>query len=347
MIRIALDAMGGDSAPHVEVQGAIQAARELPVGVTLVGDEKRIRQELSLYQVHGLSLEVVHASQIISMKESAAAALRKKKDSSIRVATELVRKGMASGVVSAGNTGACLAAAKLTLGALNTVDRPALAAVLPTAKNRPSVLLDVGANVDCKPNQLFQFAIMGESFARLVLGRSRPRVGLLSIGQEDMKGNELTKEVFRLLKSAPLNFLFLGNIEGRDVFKGEVDVIVCDGFIGNVALKVSEGLSEVVTHLLKKDLSSGLGSQIGALLSRKAFQNFVTRIDYSEYGGAPLLGVRGAVILCHGSSTAKAIKNAIRVALEFCVKQVNEGIEEEIKTYSSGDTDTAHQSVIS
>lgn len=345
MIRIALDAMGGDSAPHVEVQGAIQAARELPVGVTLVGDEKRIKQELNLHQIRGLSLEVVHASQIISMKDSATAALRKKKDSSIRVAMNLVRKGMASGVVSAGNTGACLAAAKLTLGALNTVDRPALAAVLPTAKNRPSVLVDVGATVDCKPNQLFQFAIMGESFARLVLDSPRPRVGLLSIGQEDMKGNELTKEVFQLLKSAPLNFL--GNIEGREVFKGEVDVIVCDGFIGNVVLKVSEGLSEVVTHLLKKDLSSGLSSQIGALLSRKAFQNFVRRMDYSEYGGAPLLGVRGAVIICHGSSTAKAIKNAIRVALEFCVKRVNERIEEEIKTYSSRGTHIPNPSVIS
>ncbi len=342
MIRIALDAMGSDHAPQAEVQGAIQAARELRVSITLVGDEKRILRELNRYRVGRLPLEVVHASQVISMRDPATTALRKKKDSSIRVATSLVRSGQVVGFVSAGNTGACLAVAKRILGALDRVDRPALAAVLPTATGRPAVLVDVGANVDCKPNQLFQFAIMGESFARLVLGASRPRVGLLSIGQEDVKGNELSKEVFQLLKSAPLNFM--GNVEGRDVFKGEVDVIVCDGFIGNVALKVSEGLSEMVTHLLKKDLSSNLGSLMGALLPRRGVQKFMTRMDYSEYGGAPLLGVRGAAIICHGRSTAKAIKNAIRVAQEFCLNRVNERIQEEIRGYACH---TAEQRIVS
>jgi glycerol-3-phosphate acyltransferase PlsX len=333
MIQIALDAMGGDNAPQSEVHGAVLAAQELQIGITLVGDSKQIKQELKKHPTEGLSIDIIHASQVISMRESVAVALRKKKDSSIRVATHLVREGQVSGIVSAGNTGASLATAKLMLGVLDTVDRPALAALLPTAKERPALLLDVGANVDCKANQLFQFAVMGESFARLILGISHPRVGLLSIGEEEIKGNELTKEVFRLLQNAPLNFI--GNIEGRDVFKGEMDVIVCDGFIGNVALKVSEGLSEMVTNLLKKDLSTYLSSQIGALLSRRAFQDFMTRVDYAEYGGAPLLGVKGAVIICHGHSTPKAIKNAIRVAVDFCINRVNERIEKEINIHSS------------
>jgi glycerol-3-phosphate acyltransferase PlsX len=263
------------------------------------------------------------------MGEPISSAVRKKKDSSIRVAAKLVREGRAMGVVSAGNTGACMAVTKLVVGPLSTVDRPALAAVLPTAKGRPTLLLDVGANVDCKPNHLVQFAIMGEIFHRLILGTSRPRVGLLSIGEEETKGNELTRETFPLLKAAPLNFI--GNVEGRDVFRGEVDVIVCDGFIGNVALKLSEGLTEMVTVLLKKDLSTYLTSKIGALLSRKAFRSFKARVDYSEIGGAPLLGVKGVATICHGRSSGKAVKNAIRVAREFCVSRVNEKIEEEIK----------------
>ena len=209
------------------------------------------------------------------------------------------------------------------------VDRPALAAVIPTSKGRPALLLDVGANVDCKPTHLLQFAIMGEIFSRSILGINRPKVGLLSIGEEESKGNELTKEVFPLLKAAPVNFV--GNIEGRDVFRGDVDVIVCDGFVGNVALKLGEGLTDMFTVLLKKDLSKHLTSKIGALLSRQAFQSFKAKVDYSETGGAPLLGVQGVVIICHGSSNAKAIKNAIRVASECCFSRMNERIEQGVK----------------
>jgi len=332
MIKIAIDAMGGDSAPHAEVQGAVQAAQEYDVGIILVGVEERIREELKKYRTQDLPIEIVHASEIITMNEPVSTAIRKKKDSSMRIAAKLVRDGRAAGVVSAGNTGACMAVTKLVVGSLSAVDRPALAAILPTARARPAVLVDVGANVDCKPNHLLQFAMMGEIFSRTILGNLRPRVGLLSIGEEDTKGNELTKEVFGLLKTAPLDFV--GNVEGRDVFKGETDVIVCDGFIGNVTLKVSEGLTEMIMLLLKKDLSSYLSSQLGALLSRKAYQSFKARVDYSEYGGAPLLGIKGVAIICHGRSTAKAIKNAIRVAHEYCLNRVNEKIEDGIKGLS-------------
>ncbi|PYV44227.1 MAG: phosphate acyltransferase PlsX [Acidobacteria bacterium] len=332
MIKIAIDAMGGDGAPHSEVLGAVQAAQEYQVGVILVGMEERIHGELKKCKARDLPIEVVHASEIITMDDPVSSAVRKKKDSSMRVAAKLVHEGRASGVVSAGNTGACMAVTKLVVGSLSTVDRPALAALLPSARGRPTILLDVGANVDCKPNHLLQFAIMGEIFSRTILGNLRPKVGLLSIGEEDIKGNELTKEVFGLLKTAPLNFV--GNVEGRDVFKGETDVIVCDGFIGNVALKLSEGLTEMIMLSLRKDLSRYLSAQIGALLSRKAYQKFKARVDYSEYGGALLLGIRGVAIICHGCSTAKAIKNAIRVAHEYCLNRVNERIEEGIKALS-------------
>ena len=329
MIKIAVDAMGGDSAPHVEVLGAVQAAKEYQVGIILVGAEPRIREELKKHDVEGLPIEIVQASEVITMEEDVSTALRKKKDSSFRVAAKLVRDGKASGVVSAGNTGACMAVTKMVLGTLSRVDRPALVAVIPTSKGRPAILLDVGANVDCKPTHLLQFAIMGEIFSRSILGISRPKVGLLSIGEEESKGNELTKEVFPMLKASPVNFV--GNIEGRDVFRGDVDVIVCDGFVGNVALKLGEGVTEMFTTLLKKDLSKHLSSKIGALLSRQAFDSFKAKVDYSETGGAPLLGVRGVVIICHGSSTAKAIKNAIRVARECSFCQMNERIEEGVK----------------
>jgi phosphate acyltransferase len=332
MIKIAVDVMGGDTAPHSEVLGVVQAVQEYEVGAVLVGAEDRLREELRKQKATHLPIQVVHASEVITMDEAVSTAIRKKKDSSIRVAAKLVREGKADGLVSAGNTGACMAVTKLVIGALSMVDRPALATVMPTAKNRPVVLLDVGANVDCRPDHLTQFAIMGEIFSRSILGVPRPKIGLLSIGEEEGKGNELTKEVFRILKAAPLHFV--GNVEGRDLFRGDVDVVVCDGFIGNVALKLSEGLTEILTTLLKKELSTYLSSQIGALLSRKAFRNFKTRVDYSEYGGAPLLGVRGIVIICHGSSPAKAIKNAIRVARECCVRRVNQRIEDEIKALS-------------
>jgi phosphate acyltransferase len=329
MIRIAVDAMGGDSAPQVEVQGSVQAVSEYAVGVYLVGDQDRIRAELRKLKTRDLPIEVVHASETIAMGEPVSSAIRKKKDSSMRVAAQLVKESKADGIVSAGNTGACMAIAKLVLGSLANVDRPALAAILPTAKLRPTLLIDVGANVDCKPHHLAQFAIMGEIFSRLIFSNSRPKVGLLSIGEEETKGNELTKETFRLLKTAPLNFI--GNVEGRDVFRGDVDVVVCDGFIGNVSLKLGEGLTEMISVLLKRDLSSDPISQIGGLLSRRAFRNFKARVDYSETGGAPLLGVKGVAIICHGRSTSKAIKNAIRIAHMLCVNRVNQKIEDEIK----------------
>jgi glycerol-3-phosphate acyltransferase PlsX len=329
MIRIAVDAMGGDLAPQMEVQGSVQAVQEYPVGVLLVGARDRIQQDLRKYRTGHLPIEIVHASESIAMDEPVSSAIRKKKDSSMRVAAQLVKEGKADGVVSAGNTGACMAIAKLVLGSLANVDRPALAAILPTAKLKPALLIDAGANVDCKPQHLAQFAIMGEIFSRLVFNNDRPKVGLLSIGEEETKGNELTKEAFRLLKTAPFNFV--GNIEGRDVFKGEIDVIVCDGFIGNVSLKIGEGLTEMISILLKKDLSSDPISQIGGLLTRRAFRNFKARVDYAETGGAPLLGIRGVAIICHGRSTAKAIKNAIRIAHMLCLNQLNEKIEKEIK----------------
>lgn len=331
MITIAIDAMGGDSAPRAEVSGAIQAAHEYGVKILLVGDESILREELGKHAHAGLPIEVVPAKEVITMADAVSAALRKKKDSSMHVAARLVRNGTANGVVSAGNTGACMAISKLIIGALPKVDRPAIAAVMPTAKNRPVVVVDVGANVDCKANHLVQFAIMGEIFSRHIFGNKSPTVGLLSIGEEESKGNELTKEVLPLLKGMPLNFV--GNVEGRDIFRGEVDVVVCDGFTGNVALKLSEGLTEMVTSLLKQDLSRYLSSRVGAFLSRKAFRHFKTRIDYSEYGGAPLLGIKGASIVCHGRSPAKAIKNAVRVARDFHTFKVNEKIEEEIEAF--------------
>jgi glycerol-3-phosphate acyltransferase PlsX len=238
-----------------------------------------------------------------------------------------MREGAASGIVSAGNTGAVMATSKLFMGALSVVDRPALSAVLPTQKGKPAILLDVGANVDCKPHHLEQFAIMGDIYSRSIFGIRRPRVGLLSIGEEDTKGNELTKEVFKSLKRAPINFI--GNVEGRDVFKGDVDVIVCDGFTGNIVLKLSEGLIETFRTLLGQELRKTLQAKVGAILSQHAFHDFGKRLDYSEYGGAPLLGINGITIVCHGRSNANAIKNGIRVAYEFCKHNVNEVIEAE------------------
>ena len=327
MIRIAVDAMGSDHSPAVEVDGAVQAALEYGIPIVLVGQEPRLRELLANYETPGPSLEIVHASEVVTMDDSAAAAVRRKKDSSIRVAERLMREGAVSGVVSAGNTGAVMATAKLMAGTLPVVDRPALSTVLPTQKGKPAILLDVGANVDCKAHHLEQFAIMGDIYSRTIFGIRRPRIGLLSIGEEDSKGNELTKEVFKSLKRAPINFI--GNVEGRDIFKGDVDVIVCDGFTGNVALKLSEGLIETFTAMLGQELQKTLSAKVGYIFAQNAFRQFKRRLDYSEYGGAPLLGIRGITIVCHGRSNANAIKNAIRVAHEFCKHNVNHVIEAE------------------
>ena len=334
MLTIAVDAMGGDHAPESEVAGAVDAARSLGIRVVLVGQEQVVREQLSGYQDwRDLPIEIVHASERITMEDSAAKAVRTKRDSSMRVASRLVRDGVAQGFVSAGNTGAVMATSKMVQGVVPGVARPALAAVFPTmVEGSPVVVVDVGANVDCSPQMLAQFAVMGETYSRIILGRPKPRVGILSIGEEDHKGNDVTRSAAPLLKKLNLNFI--GNVEGRDIYTGTVDVVVCDGFIGNVALKVSEGLVEMVKQLLRESLEASISGKIGGLLSSRAFRDFKKRVDYSEYGGAPLLGVRGASIICHGRSNANAIKNAIRVAKEFSEGQVNQRIENELRSAS-------------
>ena len=332
MTTIAVDAMGGDHAPRAEVEGAILAARELGVQVLLVGQENAVRAELAKHSHRGLPLEVVHASEVITMHDSPTVAFRKKKDSSVHVAAKLVRAGEAAGMVSAGNTGAVMAVARFTLGTLPAVDRPALAAPFPTSRGTVSVMLDVGANVDSKAQHLEQFAVMGEIYYRVIFGTRRPKVALLSIGEEEIKGNELTRETYNRLKTMPLQFV--GNVEGREVFAGNVDVIVCDGFIGNIALKISEGLVEHMIRMLKENLGSTFMAQLGGLLSRRAFHGLKKKLDYAEYGGAPLLGVKGITVIGHGRSNANAIKNAIRVATELARSRVNEKIEQELAAVS-------------
>jgi phosphate acyltransferase len=326
---IALDAMGTDRAPKPEVEGAIHAARQYGVRVLLVGPQNLVKPELERHRAASrLPIEVIHASEYITMDDKVEA-IRAKRDNSMRVGLRLVREGQANGFVTAGNTGAAMATAKIVLGAMPGVDRPALAAVFPTAPGDPAMLLDVGANVDCTAQNLEQFAVMGDVYFRAMFGKSAgpqgPRVGLLSIGEEETKGNELTREAFQLLKQLPLNFI--GNVEGRDLYNGQVDVIVADGFVGNVALKISEGVANLVRTALKESLKATITRQVGALLSRSAFADFKKRLDHTEYGGAPLLGVRGVCIITHGSSNTNAMKNAIRVAAEFSQRGINDSIE--------------------
>ena len=330
MVTIAVDAMGGDHAPKAEVEGAIRAARDLGVKVILVGQQDVVRRELDVQNGHSeLPIEIVHASQRVTMEDGAAKAFRTKRDSSLRVASRLVRDGVAQGFVSAGNTGAVMATAKMVQGVVPGVDRPALVGILPTVEGTPVVLVDVGANVDCSPRLLGQFAVMAEIYSRNILRCPNPRVGLLSIGEEEHKGNDLTHAATPVFKTLNLNFV--GNVEGSDIYGGKVDVVVCDGFVGNVALKVSEGLGDMVKHLLREALESSISGKIGYAISKNAFATFKKRLDYSEYGGAPLLGVRGGTIICHGRSNANAIKNAIRVAAEFSGARINERIEEELR----------------
>jgi len=326
--------MGADRAPKPEVEGAILAARHYGVQVLLVGQEPVVRAELDAHPVwRRLPIEIVHASEVIGMQEKAASTVRAKRDSSMRVGLRLVREGKADGFVSAGNTGAVMATAKMVLGALPGVDRPALATAFPTTQGTATILIDVGANVDSKAQNLQQFAIMGDVYFRTIFaGRfptaEHPRVGLLSIGEEESKGNELTREAYKFIKDLPLNFV--GNVEGHDLYNGKADVLVCDGFVGNVALKISEGMAEAVRYLLKQSLQATITRQVGFLLSRQAFVDFKKRLDYSEYGGAPLLGIKGVCIICHGSSNGNAIKNAVRVAAEFAKSKLNRVIEERI-----------------
>jgi len=329
MVTIAVDAMGGDEAPKSEVEGAIQAARSLGVKIILVGKEEVVRRELAQHDWAGLPITIHHASEQVTMEDSAAKAVRTKRDSSIRVASRLVREGAAQGMVSAGNTGAVMATAKMVQGMIPGVDRPALATAFPTLKGGPVIVIDVGANVDCNPKMLAQFAVMGEIYSRVIFKKHRPRVGILSIGEEEHKGNDLTRAATQLLKSLPIHFV--GNVEGRDIYTGDTDVIVCDGFIGNVALKVSEGLVDMIYKTLRESLKATVTRQIGYVLARQAFKEFKKRVDYSEYGGAPLIGVKGVCIVAHGRSNPNAIKNSIRVAVEFATGRINQQIEDELQ----------------
>ncbi len=316
--------MGGDYGPAVIVEGAVAAAREYGASIVLVGDKAAVERELARCKAHDLALEVRHASQVVGMGESPSHALRRKRDSSLRVAADLVRDGEAAALVSAGNTGAAMAIAMFVVGVLPGVDRPAIAAVLPNLRGF-TVLLDAGANVDPKPKHLVQFAVMGHVYARDILGYANPRVGLLSVGEEEGKGNDLTKEAYDELKDSSLNFV--GNVEGRDIYNGRCDVVVTDGFTGNVALKISESLAEMLGSMIREELTRDARSKLGAALARRAFDRFKRRVDYTEMGGAPLLGINGAAIICHGASPVKAIKNAVRVAREWATADLNQHVK--------------------
>jgi glycerol-3-phosphate acyltransferase PlsX len=325
---VAVDAMGGDHAPRVVVDGALAAVRHFDLGVTLVGPGALLDAELATHpDVDRSRIRILDAGDVVAMEEAPAAALRRKPRASIKVAADMVARGEAAALVSAGHTGATVMAAYAAFGMLPGVDRPALAATIPTPQ-RPAVLLDVGASVECRPQHLLQFAVMGTVYARVAFGLEAPRVGLLSIGEEATKGNELTREAHRLLKTAPLQFI--GNVEARDVYSGRADVIVCDGFTGNVALKISEGLVDVVEGMLSEELSSTITMRVGSLLTRRALRRFRRRVDYSEYGGAPLLGVGGVTIVGHGRSSAKAVRNAIAVAYRFASDHFIARVQHEI-----------------
>ena len=328
MLRIAVDAMGGDHAPDAIIGGALIAARRQGIGLLLVGARDVIEDALTRHPgADGVDVRILHAPDRIEMAESASAALRRKPLASIRVAAEAVRNGEAAAVFTAGHTGAAVMAAHAAFGRLPGVDRPALATIIPTRKN-PAVLLDSGATVECRPQHLVQFAVMGSAYARIALGCESPRVGLLSVGAEESKGNELTREAHQLLKSAPVRFV--GNVEGRDVYSGEADVIVCDGFTGNVTLKISEGLVETVERLLHEELSATVGTRVGYLLSREAFRRFRKRVDYAEYGGAPLIGLDGLCVIGHGRSSAKAVRSAVMMTARLVEEQLLDRLTQEV-----------------
>jgi glycerol-3-phosphate acyltransferase PlsX len=327
-MKIAVDAMGGDHGPAPNVEGAIQAATELDVKVVLVGDEAQLQTQLQRVGCRDPRITVRHAPQVVEMHESPAQVARKKRQSSVWIATELVKAGEAEAVISAGNTGAAMVAAFFVLELTKGVERPAIATMLPTLTGN-AVMLDVGANVDCTANHLEQFALMGNEYAKHVLGKVNPRVGLLSIGEEDSKGNEVTKEAFKLLKASPINFI--GNVEGRDVYSGEADVVVCDGFIGNVALKISEGVADTIKKLLLKEISGSFLGRLAYPFIAAPLLKLKRKIDYAEFGGAPLLGVNGICMICHGRSSAKAIKNAIRRAKSLAESRMTDLIRQDIE----------------
>jgi phosphate acyltransferase len=342
-MRIAVDAMGGDFAPQCAVEGSVRAAEEDGASILLVGDRSRVEPLLAKHG-HGpgsgkAGIELVHAEEVVGMDEPAITPIRKKRRSSMRLCAELVREGRAQAMVTAGNTGAAMISAKMVIGTITGVDRPALAAVLPNAKGK-TVLLDVGANVDTKPTQLRQFAVMGHFYAQEVIGTPSPSIGLMSIGEEEGKGTDLTREVFKVLKKTGLNFI--GNVEGRDVFNGAVDVIVCDGFVGNVVLKSAESLAELFGRMLREELASTLGTKMGYLLARPAFHRFRQRTDYSEYGAAPLLGVQGGCFIGHGRSNARAVQSAIRRAVEFSAAELHIKIRDKVAELHSQEARLLH-----
>jgi len=330
-IRIAIDAMGGDRAPRVVIEGAIKAASIYDYQILLVGDTRKINKFLNIYNGYPKKkIEIVHASETVKMGEPAAASFRKKKDSSIAVGLKLLKEKQADIFISAGNTGAVVTASTLTLKLLPHVERPGIAVIFPTL-HEPTFMIDVGANIDAKPTHLFQYAVMGEAYYRYILKKEKPTVGILNIGEEESKGTDFIKEVRELLKKSKLSFV--GNVEPREIFKGKVSVVVCDGFVGNIVLKVTEGFAEASTQFLKRELTKSLLPKIGAILSLPAYRAIKKKIDYTEYGGAPLLGVDGAVLIAHGASDAAAIKNAIRVAGEYVKQKVNEHIVEQLVEY--------------
>jgi glycerol-3-phosphate acyltransferase PlsX len=319
--------MGGDNAPAIEVEGAVLACREFGIPVTLVGDRERLSSELAKHAAANLDIDIFHASEVVGMHDSASDAVRKKRNSSVRLAFELVKEGKACAAVSAGNSGATMAAGMFVLKRISGIERPAIAQIFPTLTGK-TLVLDIGGNVDCKPIHLAQFAIMGDVYMRYAMGISNPSVGLLSNGEEDSKGNELTRDAHALLRCTSLNYA--GYVEGRDIFKGSIDVVVCDGFVGNVVLKLSEGLADAAGKMLKREILKSWVSKLGYLFVRGAFNRFKKIVDYAEYGGAPLLGINGVGMICHGGSNVKAIKNAIRFAHDYARSGVNEHVSEKL-----------------
>ncbi|MCK4837804.1 MAG: phosphate acyltransferase PlsX [Desulfobulbaceae bacterium] len=338
-MRIALDSMGGDRGPADIVDGAIQAVTEADLSVTLFGDEEKLTAILKRSGPYDKGrIDIVHTTEVVGMGESPIEAIRRKRDSSIVVAFKRLKDGEVDAVVSAGNSGATMAAAVRSLGRLKNIARPGIASIFPTLK-KPVVMMDVGANVDCRPKHLLQFGLMATAFSEGIIGNDRPRVGVLSIGAEQGKGNSLVRKADKLFRDSTLNYI--GNIEGSDTFKGDVDVIVCDGFVGNVSLKISEGLAEAMTTMLRAEINNSFVAKLGYLLARGAFARFKKRIDYAEYGGAPLLGLNGTGIVCHGRSNPTAIKNAIHVAAETVQNKVNERIVELMAEITESSEDSA------
>jgi len=329
-VKIVVDAMGSDNAPLAEVEGALQALKEHDCEIILVGDETRIKEALNKHGGKPDKITIKHASEIIGMSEPAALSVRRKRDSSMVIGLDLIKHKQADAFISAGNTGAVVCAATLSLRLLPGIERPGIAVIMPTLTGT-SMILDVGANISPKPMHMLQYGIMADAYSRYILKKSDPKVGLLNVGEEESKGTEFIKESHILLSESKLNFI--GNIEGRDIYGGTADVVLCDGFVGNVILKVSESVVDTIVRLLRKEIKSSIIATLGAALSSSAFNELKKKMDYSEYGGAPLLGVDGRCIISHGSSNPKAIKNAVRVAIEYIRQDVNAHIVEELESY--------------